>query len=607
MNVSLVKTLHMIIAILAFATLAWRATLSQEHTTPVPLATGEDLPDGSSRANIKDDDGDISIDALDEIDIESIGILDEGSGGFGADMWRGSERAQVEELLSQLPTAVRSRATHELMKTLLLSSATAPVKNQESSDLLEIRLTALADLGEFESFFELLAIIPESATTPKIKQLKSNVLFLMGNIAAGCELILNQVQEADSLYWQKALFICQLLRDEKAAALSLSLLRDQLNETDADFLELGGVSLGEVPNLTTTLAPNVLNFALLLNTEIGIPDHWLTQAGPAIQRAIAEAETILLTTRLVAAEHAAEMGALSANYVRRLYQLVKFNNEEFDDAIATAQKNGGALGRALLHQASIQKQWGDERATLLLASWQNSRATGSAILSALVNKKPLLTLHANDQIIHAAPEIVRALLAIGNDADSKVIRIKLIDGTETLISVTERFESWLDLLGESAEMDTEIERTLASLMPLVTIANLDTKPQWHPRMAERWWNAFPDEIGSPAQVDRGNRLFMTLNALGYPVGQKGWNLLLNGPNMVTTQVPSVGIRYSMQDAAKSGQIGSTVLFALLALGEGGPVEASPLALGSVLRCLRQIGLENHARAIALEAVIENGM
>ena len=301
------------------------------------------------------------------------------------------------------------------------------------------------------------------------------------------------------------------------------------------------------------------------------------------------------------------MGALSANYVRRLYQLVKFNNEEFDDAIATAQKNGGALGRALLHQASIQKQWGDERATLLLASWQNSRATGSAILSALVNKKPLLTLHANDQIIHAAPEIVRALLAIGNDADSKVIRIKLIDGTETLISVTERFESWLDLLGESAEMDTEIERTLASLMPLVTIANLDTKPQWHPRMAERWWNAFPDEIGSPAQVDRGNRLFMTLNALGYPVGQKGWNLLLNGPNMVTTQVPSVGIRYSMQDAAKSGQIGSTVLFALLALGEGGPVEASPLALGSVLRCLRQIGLENHARAIALEAVIENGM
>ncbi|HIA21482.1 MAG TPA: hypothetical protein EYN80_03420 [Alphaproteobacteria bacterium] len=488
-----------------------------------------------------------------------------------------------------------------------MSSATAPVKNQESSDLLEIRLTALADLGEFESFFELLAIIPESATTPKIKQLKSNVLFLMGNIAAGCELILNQVQEADSLYWQKALFICQLLRDEKAAALSLSLLRDQLNETDADFLELGGVSLGEVPNLTTTLAPNVLNFALLLNTEIGIPDHWLTQAGPAIQRAIAEAETILLTTRLVAAEHAAEMGALSANYVRRLYQLVKFNNEEFDDAIATAQKNGGALGRALLHQASIQKQWGDERATLLLASWQNSRATGSAILSALVNKKPLLTLHANDQIIHAAPEIVRALLAIGNDADSKVIRIKLIDGTETLISVTERFESWLDLLGESAEMDTEIERTLASLMPLVTIANLDTKPQWHPRMAERWWNAFPDEIGSPAQVDRGNRLFMTLNALGYPVGQKGWNLLLNGPNMVTTQVPSVGIRYSMQDAAKSGQIGSTVLFALLALGEGGPVEASPLALGSVLRCLRQIGLENHARAIALEAVIENGM
>ena len=44
-----------------------------------------------------------------------------------------------------------------------------------------------------------------------------------------------------------------------------------------------------------------------------------------------------------------EMGAFSASDVGRLYQLIKFNDEEFNDAIATAQKDGGALGRALLH------------------------------------------------------------------------------------------------------------------------------------------------------------------------------------------------------------------------------------------------------------------
>ena len=50
-----------------------------------------------------------------------------------------------------------------------------------------------------------------------------------------------------------------------------------------------------------------------------------------------------------------------------------------------------------------------------------------------------------------------------------------------------------------------------------------------------------------------------------------------------------------------------MLYAILALGEGGPTEAVPIALVSVLRVLRRIGLEHHARAIALEAVIENGM
>jgi len=45
----------------------------------------------------------------------------------------------------------------------------------------------------------------------------------------------------------------------------------------------------------------------------------------------------------------------------------------------------------------------------------------------------------------------------------------------------------------------------------------------------------------------------------------------------------------------------------LALGEGGPVEAGPLALGSVLRSLRHVGLENHAQALAFEALVENGL
>lgn len=586
MNASPNKTLH-ILAVLAILTFTGQTSVSQEQTEPVPLVTEGDATTNTKNTISTESNENISIGALEEIDVESIGLLDEQSGGFGTNMWEGSEREQIEDLLSRLPTHVRSPATHELIKTLLLSTATAPTKDHGSSDLLQTRLSVLADLGEFESFLELLATVPDSARTGEIKRLKANVFLLMGDTKRACELTLNQVREADSLYWQKALFVCQLTNGEtSAAALSLNLLREQLSESDTAFVELGGMSLGEVNGLTAQLAPSALNLTLLLGTDVRIPDHWLSKAGPAIQRAIAEAKTLPLTTRLAASEKAASMGALDPAEVGQLYRRIVFTKEELGDAIAVAQDKGGSWGRALLHQASRQQQTPGERVSFWLASWENSLVTGDAMLAALVNTESLLTLRVSDQIAYAAPQIIRALITIGD---------------------VEALQGWLNFLGESAEIDIEFERTLSSLMPVIVISKIGNEHGWHPQMVERWWQASMDNADASEHTKQGDRLFMVLDALGHSVGRKGWDLLLSGSNLVSTKVPSVGIRYSMRDAARSKQIGRTVLFALLAIGDGGPAEAGPLALGSVLRSLRHVGLDHHARALALEAVIENGM
>ena len=139
------------------------------------------------------------------------------------------------------------------------------------------------------------------------------------------------------------------------------------------------------------LTPTALNFALLLSTGLRIPENWLTDAGPAIQRAIAEAETLPLATRLAAAEHAASMGAFKPLEVGELYRRIVFTKEELDDAIAIAEDKGGAWGRALLHQASRQQQTSLERSSFWLPLWQNSLDTRNAMLAALVNEEALLT------------------------------------------------------------------------------------------------------------------------------------------------------------------------------------------------------------------------
>ena len=588
MNVSPTKILC--VALVAIPLVFPRTTtLAQEPSVPTPSVL-DTKP--FNYPNPKDDTEnreDISIGELEAIDVESIGLLAEGDGGLGADLWNRSDRHQVEMLVSQIPTKIRSRAGHNLLKLLVLSSTRPPKKNGNSLDFLQVRLKVLVDLGEFESFVELLSKVPDNAITEDIKKLNTDVLLLMGDIETGCKVVDSQVQHGESLYWQKALFICQLMNGETArAALTLSLLREQNDDLDTGFLELGSLSLGEISALSTALTPNALNFALLLGTEEHIPEHWLLHAGPAIQRAIAESATIPLATRLVAAEHAAEMGAFSATDVGRLYRLMKFNEDELDNAITVAERMGGAMGRALLHQASRQKQKFEQRAALLLASWGNSLTTGNVILAALVNNESFLTLPIDNQIAYGAPQISRALLASGS---------------------TEEFQLWLNFIDESAEIDAIFDNVLSSLMPLVVITKVDTARSWYPQLAERWWNTIPisDTTGASRNLEQANRLFVILDALGYTISQSGWNLLLGGPTVVTTKVPSVSIRYSLNKAAKTKQLGSTILFCLLALGEGGPVEAGPLALGSVLRSLRHVGLENHAQALAFEALVENGL
>lgn len=588
MTVSRTK-LYFIFLFIGFCTFPRFSALPQEAVSPtIPNPTISTQLENNTNSQASETDTSILIDTLQAIDPESIGLLSEANGGFSSDLWLRSNRTQVESLLLQLPTGVRSRAAHQLLKTLILSSGPPPEKKSDSVDFLELRLETLINLGEFESFLELFGKIPDSAITENIRKLKSNLLLLMGDIESACTLVNNQVREGESPYWQKALFICQLMKGEDArAALTLGLLREQNKGVSIDFIELGGLSLGEIPTLSTPPIPNPLNFALLLGTEERIPDHWLVSGGPSIQRAIAESATIPLTTRLIAGENAAEMGVFSADDVGYLYRLMQFNDEELDNAISEAKRVGGPIGRALLYQASRRPQSIEKRASLLVASWRNSLVTGHGLLTAHVNKKALLSLPVNDQIANFAPQVARALLATDNG---------------------DIFGLWLKFLNKKATTDDQLQQALDSIMPIVVVANTTDKTLWKPELAKKWWDSIEDikisdTVDYAKNSERASRLFAVLEALGYNIGPDGWNLLLSGPKVITAKVPNTGVRYGLHRTAQAEQVGETILFSLLALGEGGPAEAGPVALSLVIRCLRHVGVIQNAQAIALEAVI----
>ena len=82
--------------------------------------------------------------------------------------------------------------------------------------------------------------------------------------------------------------------------------------------------------------------------------------------------------------------------------------------------------------------------------------------------------------------------------------------------------------------------------------------------------------------------------------------MLEGPLTETTYMPSPALWLGLENAAAAGRVGETVLLALLALGDLGPGGADPLALRAVIAALSKVGLDEHARAIALEAALVRG-
>jgi hypothetical protein len=72
-------------------------------------------------------------------------------------------------------------------------------------------------------------------------------------------------------------------------------------------------------------------------------------------------------------------------------------------------------------------------------------------------------------------------------------------------------------------------------------------------------------------------------------------------------MPSAALWYRLQKATAAGRVGETVLLSLLALGNGGTAQASPMVLRAVIDALSGVGQAPAARALVMEAALAAGL
>ncbi len=130
----------------------------------------------------------IEVSRLAEMDPESIGILDPGRGGLGSDLWRGTDRRVVEQLLPRLPGMMHSAGMRNLARRLLLSNAAPPTERPDAAssrriNLLALRIDRLAAMGDYPGLSGLLQVVPLRYDDEPVARARVEALLLQGRTA----------------------------------------------------------------------------------------------------------------------------------------------------------------------------------------------------------------------------------------------------------------------------------------------------------------------------------------------------------------------------------------------------------------------------------------
>lgn len=527
----------------------------------------------------------VQVSPLQALDPSSVGLIGPEEGGFGPTLWVGSERAQIEALLPRIPVGTVSSAMQQLTRRLLVSTAPVPAGQPTVPSLLGLRAERLAAAGDIAAAKDLIRLAPPQLDDPLIARVEADGLLLAGDNNSACARIESEVAKgSNEPFWIKRLSFCRALNGEIAAArLAADLLRE-LGETgdDAFFTLVAALSGDSSSFVVSLIDPTPLHLAMLRAARQNIPADSVPGAGPAILRAIASAPNTELEVRLEAAEAAEAVGALTSTALAQIYASVIFSVDETANAVSIAEESPGSRANALLFQVSQIQTVPAARAEALRAAWSVGRQSGGFMTSARISQGALRSLKPEPDLAWFAGDAGLALLAARE---------------------TELARRWFDMARDMAsEQQPDAARAVLDLWPLMQIAAQNEPIPFLPEIVSSWWQG-QQSLPETRRLEKASLIYTLFEAFDYPVPAEDWIALLDGPLSTGANIPTAAALRGLRIATRGGRIGETVIYALLILGDTGPAGVSPQTLDEVVRALRAVGLEEDARAIAVEAVL----
>ena len=605
------RTLAVAMAVLLAAVPAWAQDRPVTLTAPQPLgAPAAATPSADASSKPVEAAPGIKIDKLEELDPNSVGLLDVGAGGFGIGMWKGTPRALVETLLPALPGAPQSSVGRSLYRRLLLSAAEAPAGEgaKDRPSLVAMRISRLLAQGDVASAQNLLRVVPQRHDDPAIGRARAEVAFLMNDNAGACAEVRARLGQNDTTLWRKAHVFCQLLAgDVPGANIGMGLLQEQGIE-DAPFFGLARMLAGDKGVAVNGLEkPEPLHIAMMRAAKVQIPPAVVVESGAAVLRSVALSPNADLDTRLAAAEQAEMRGAFEAEALRQLYLSVNFTPAELSGALSAAEKLSGPRARALLYRAARGQSVASAQAEILARAFALARKDGRLPVAMRVMMPILSAIEPGEDLAWFAADAGSAIYALGEPAAAAKWFFLAMAKPDTAAKAKD---------GAAKLPSAQALWPMAQLASLPIAAPADPSatdgaprepvpaPALDAQAFERWWQA-ASVLGNDERGRRATRILALAEALGAKIDDGFWARLVTVSAVPQATLPSAGLMNGLKRAAAAGRIGETVLLALSALGADHPAKTDIRVLAPVVRALREAGLQEPARRLAVESVFED--
>lgn len=288
---------------------------------------------------------------LGTLDESSGGSLDTSNGGYESNIWSGSGRADVDDLLAKAPLASPDSAVHALARKVILTRADAP-QGPIHRAFAAMRIQKLLDAALVDSAGELAAQV-QAKDNADLARIQADALLLAGRVKDVCGPQTAARTTQSDLFWLELRAYCAATGGDTATADMTREIMNAQGAVDPAYSALiADVIDGAKKPVEKISKPNALHVFLLHKAGMPIPVDLVKSIGPSVNLLILRDPKATPDQRLAAAERVLRMGAVSTNELKAVADAQVVTADQTANALTAAPKQSFLRAQTLLRRAA---------------------------------------------------------------------------------------------------------------------------------------------------------------------------------------------------------------------------------------------------------------